>query len=461
MDTTDFDDIFLSDIDSQYRSLNINDFQMLAIEIINNEDIKDGTALCFQVFYRCMSRSIREKTFEGQYTELPTILSCILHLRKVLKFNSSLFFSYLTEEFLTLPIEILWWLHKHNITNFVHYCCFSKYMTLSASLLRYIEAKKQHSIFVYDRIVPDLIAELLRHAYTPPSLFHLHYRVEWESFCSKVLYDMVDSILSAVFLDSSCSYLNVFNHVQNLDRQLPRVVVKDFFRTALKKLMVYNVDEFDIYAAYTYQELWKSSRLSRNLFTFLSEVFRKFCTLHDIMDIMEDCDEKVNWRYTLAAVAVSTNESGSGGEHAKDVTSTLLQQYFKRPKPLNLVKCLLFARQIYMEEKAKIDYSAWYSTTFGSRSNFKRKCSETKFKLLMSTLIELVQYESKDYLKVQHSLSLDAPLMCNYLIHNYKSLCRARLQELDKSPSVNYRLDFSVRGAVDRKGWLFCGGYWV
>ncbi|KAK5639097.1 hypothetical protein RI129_011589 [Pyrocoelia pectoralis] len=441
MEAADLYDLFLSDndnIDNQYCSLDIDDFQKLVIEFIRNKDIKDGTSLCFQVFCKYMSHSIHQKTFQCEYPELSIVLKGIQHLQKALKFSSSLFFSYLIEEFVTLPVEILWWLHKNDIIYFVPYCYHSKFVSLPESLLTYIAAKKQHSIFIYNEIVPDLIAELLRHAHTPTRLFHLPYHTEWKSYCRTVLNKMVDSVLDVIFCNRSESFLNFFCYIQNLDVLLPRALVKDFFKTILKKLMSYNIDEFDVYSAYTYQELWKSNRISSNLFITLKEIFIKHCIFQDIIDIIEDLDGKVNWKYTLVAVAVCVKESPSGSDDAKDVISQLLQQYLKKPKFCSFIKCLLFVRQTCMEENFKMDYPAWYSLTFGSRSNFKRKCSEAKFKLLISALIELVQYESDDYLKVQLSLSLDAPLMCNYLVHNYKSLCKARLNELDKSPSVSY-----------------------
>ncbi|KAK4872227.1 hypothetical protein RN001_016351 [Aquatica leii] len=431
------EDIFVSDVEYQLRSLSINNFVAIVDEVISNEYIDDGAALCFQVFYRITADSIYKNSFNGDYKDLNVVARCISRLQEVNKFDSILFLSYIISEFVTLPLEIVWWLHKNNVVYFIQYCEVMKLQNVPDSLLKFIKGKKQHALFNHKVIVEDLLEELLRCSCRPRTgIYRLLRSKTWESYSSDVLSNILDQTLQILFQDSVEEVDNFLCYMPNLNGKLPKVILKQFFKIVLTKILLHDVNEFDEYSAYTYQELWSSANINRNLFVVFEEIFAKHCSMEDIVTIMEESDDNINWKYALAAVSACVKVSPSGNKDCKDVASSFLNESFKGGKLKSFLKCLLFIRQGCMETTMKLDYQTWYSLTFGTKSNFKNKYNVTFFKFFMSSLTALIPYESKTYLKIQVDQALDAPLKCNSLIHDYKRLCRSRSQELKRSPSI-------------------------
>ncbi|KAF5284842.1 hypothetical protein FQR65_LT13394 [Abscondita terminalis] len=444
---SDNEDIFVSDDDDQLRSLTIQQFVTIVEEVISNEKIQDCTSLCFQVFYRFAADSIYKNVCNVDYNDLVIVATCITRLREVNKFNPIIFLDHIISEFATLPLEIIWWLHKNDIVYFVQYCKIRNLQNVSASLLQFIACKNDHSFFVHKQIVEDLLEELIQCSSRPrASVNRLSISYEWELYCLGILRELLNETLKPIFDDVSDTSNNFLLYLPNLSSYLPNVILLKFFQNVLNKILLHNVDVVDIYGAYVYQELWSLKNINGNLIAVYDTIFSKHCNLCDIITIMKESSYKINWKYTLAAVSACIKVSPTGPKDVKgkfdlssmylDQASEFLKDSFKGGKIKSFVNCILIIRQACMEPNMNMDYREWYSLTFGSKSNFKTKYTPSIFKFVMSAFISLVPYESKTYLKIQILQMLDPPPNYNTLVHDYKKLCRNRSKELEGSQTI-------------------------
>lgn len=68
-----------------------------------------------------MAISMHDRILDKDYCELHAVTKYIRTLKEINKFDCYAFIDRLLEEFLILPIEIVWWLHKNEIMYFSQY----------------------------------------------------------------------------------------------------------------------------------------------------------------------------------------------------------------------------------------------------------------------------------------------------------------------------------------------------
>ncbi|KAF5299868.1 hypothetical protein FQA39_LY11405 [Lamprigera yunnana] len=435
MDSEGSDDLFMEDL--KFRSLSIADFRDVVNEIIVNDAIKDGAALCFQMFYKIIGDSILKNKFDSGYSNLDVVARCIHGLSHVNKFDFRLFLNYLLSEFRTLPFEIIWWLNKNDIIYFMQYCETVKYTYLSTNLLNFIEAKRNNS-FNHKEIVEDLLLELIRCTNHPRATAYKWYRCKlWILYSTEVMNCMIEEMLIKVFDDTVESYDNFLTYIQHFNKLLPVKILKSFFQNVLGRILRKCTDEFDKFGAYVYQELFTSDRTNPKLVAVYREIFFQYCTMKDIVSIIDEYEDIISWRHTLAAVGVCVKVSPSANADGKEIAETFLKQSFKGGREDPFIKCFLFIRQSCMEPEMKMDYQTWFSMALGRQSDFKSKYTTTFFKFVMSSLTKMIPYESRKFLNYQIEQPFSAPIRCNSLIHNYKKLCKSRMQELLDSTLID------------------------
>lgn len=79
-----------------------------------------------------------------------------------------------------------------------------------------------------------------------------------------------------------------------------------------------------------------------------------------------------------------------------------------------------------------------YSDTFGVNTVLKTGQNVSIFKYFMQCLTQLIPREPKETLQVHLQSSVRAPMHCNSLIFDYKSLGRLRLEELKQGVHIKF-----------------------
>ncbi|KAF2898052.1 hypothetical protein ILUMI_08121 [Ignelater luminosus] len=431
------EETFSVDVYTQLKFLNNDDLIKLIKAAIINKNINDASLLTFQMFYNIMAVSIHNKILDQDYHELNEVIKLIKSLKEVNKFDCYIFIDCLLEEFLILPVEIVWWLHKNEIMYFSQYCDMLKPTNIANDLLQIIRSNKEHSIFITQEIMEDLLLELIQGYYRPnPGICRLQRSKAWSDFCFKTLNDLIEQTINiAINETNDTSFANVLQYMHNSKKFLPSVIIKQFYENILHKIMTHDVNQYDLYSSYVYQQLWCSKRITNSLLLIYQEIFEEYCGIQHILQIMNDYEDKINWRFTLAAVGVCIQKSPKGITDIKAISMQFLEESFKGGKLNYFIKAFLFIRQSCLESSLD-DYRFWYSNTFGSNSTLKTISNVTLFKFVINTLISLIPYEPKLFLKLHINQGIAAPPKCNSLVFDYKNLCRARLEELKQTPSV-------------------------
>lgn len=99
----------------------IENLEALTKYATTNDNAPDVTDNCYSLFSRIAGPVIRTGTLTHNHNRLTIVETNIRLLTKCRKFDNRRFVALLFDEFLTLPLRVLWWLHKNNILYFGQY----------------------------------------------------------------------------------------------------------------------------------------------------------------------------------------------------------------------------------------------------------------------------------------------------------------------------------------------------
>lgn len=73
------------------------------------------------MFYKVIYQSVFNQIFDVSIESLSIIENYIRRLRKTNSFSDCIFFEYLMDHFLTIPLQLVWWLKKNDVIIFGQY----------------------------------------------------------------------------------------------------------------------------------------------------------------------------------------------------------------------------------------------------------------------------------------------------------------------------------------------------
>lgn len=77
----------------------------------------------------------------------------------------------------------------------------------------------------------------------------------------------------------------------------------------MKKLFVHDVERYNIYNALHNQQLWRSTKITKDLLRIYTVIFGTTCDFSDIVCVVDSCGGTVNLKFVLAAVGVCVRTS--------------------------------------------------------------------------------------------------------------------------------------------------------
>lgn len=94
---------------------------------------------------------------------------------------------------------------------------------IANDLLEIIRSNKQHSIFIAQEILEDLLLELIRGYYRPnPGICRLQRSKTWSEFCFKTLDDLIEqTINTAINETTDITFVNILQYTHNSKKSLP------------------------------------------------------------------------------------------------------------------------------------------------------------------------------------------------------------------------------------------------
>ncbi|XP_018329127.1 uncharacterized protein LOC108739600 isoform X4 [Agrilus planipennis] len=189
-------------------------------------------------------------------------------------------------------------------------------------------------------------------------------------------------------------------------------------------------------SAFLFQCLWTMENTPEKLENVLKEVFSDYCDFNDVMEIFKKCDNNINWKYLLTVIAACAKHSKASQKQLQKTVHDNLLSMFKGGKISDFKTAILLIRQATLEKQMDLKYDIWFSNTFGVNTTFITAENQTIFKFFVDCLHNVVSLESEAFLEIHINRAIRAPPKCNALMLEYKNICKSRLKQLKKYPSI-------------------------
>lgn len=155
----------------------------------------------------------------------------------------------------------------------------------------------------------------------------------------------------------------------------------------------------------------------------------------------------VNWKTIFLLVAVLLSKRPECCNDMKKLTDELIQVGLEGGRQNELAAGFLIARHCCIcDSKSFGSYVVWFSSYFGINSATAR--NPVQFQSLLKLLTEIVPVESAENLRIHINKVPLAPTSCHSILHDYTVLARTRLADLNESSELTGLFANSTRDSV-------------
>ncbi|XP_018329109.1 uncharacterized protein LOC108739600 isoform X2 [Agrilus planipennis] len=425
-------DININSLVLLLTKFNKTDIVTLIEEIINNKSVIDGSPVVFFIFQSFFKNNLDlQMLTEEEIINLDFVTQIIKRLKTSNKFNhinfAKTFFSNCDAN---ISLIFIWWLHKEHIIYLEQYWDAYQPLDLIDKLIK-IAAINENK-----EILEGILVELLSSCYSPRTgICRLHKSKLWSSFCSNILNDFIEKYFISILKEKNQEFNNFLPLITG-SLLLPYNFKKRFCISILQKLVTFENGEFDMNSAFLFQCLWTMENTPEKLENVLKEVFSDYCDFNDVMEIFKKCDNNINWKYLLTVIAACAKHSKASQKQLQKTVHDNLLSMFKGGKISDFKTAILLIRQATLEKQMDLKYDIWFSNTFGVNTTFITAENQTIFKFFVDCLHNVVSLESEAFLEIHINRAIRAPPKCNALMLEYKNICKSRLKQLKKYPSI-------------------------
>nr|XP_058972994.1 Fanconi anemia group A protein-like isoform X2 [Pocillopora verrucosa] len=377
-----------------------------------------------------------------QLESVMAVLELIKNMLSEQCFNRVYFTKHLTTKGPTIPLEVVWMLHKNCIVSFNTYlaCCLQYSETvdavadgLIALCLNKMDMEKQ------ENILSDLLGRLLTFSF-PESKMKEGSNSSFEKVSQEILdivvdktdYSVCKKVENSSLEQNSSDRFCVLEIIRKLN-DVPCTTTKKFFARQLTRFfsMQTDVEKSVLHLAFCNQKELKFSSLGEAT----RRVFEQFLLVFDPMSVMESLKntffkEKVNVEGILAFLSVFVVLVKEAAGMLEGYVCDLVNDALNNSNSSTLSIAFLVIRQVTQQGgHVSQPYVSWFQNTFGDQGNPKLNNRKT-VQLFVKFLSDLVPYEPPEYLKVHVIKAPQVPAKLRELVTDYVSLAKTRLMDL-------------------------------
>ena len=344
-------------------------------------------------------------------------------------FSKVVFSKHLTKE-CTLPLEIIWDLHKKELMPLDHFIAAnlghpSVIGKLAQDVVQLFLTQLPHGD-VHEIIATDIIYFLLRQGYCE--------NVPVESAgpakgLKKICCALLDSITKKLFAGGGTTYVIVSRSVMHDET----IDIKRFCTRQLIVILSLN-PIYKVSQALQLQHKWCYGKISQGIVCFLKQFLIPFGPV-EVIGLLENIlrQQEVNWQSVLSFTATVLVCYPDAPKLLKALITSLLKHGLENNDLDSVIIGFLLARQGALEgNHVFMTYQDWFYEAFGE-ANSSLANNKKSFTFLIKFLTDIVPFESALFLKGHLYRAIFAPPKCRSLVTDYSSLAKTRLMDLHES----------------------------
>ncbi|XP_039619389.1 Fanconi anemia group A protein [Polypterus senegalus] len=347
----------------------------------------------------------------------------------------------------SLPLELVWYLHKENITSLEEFLESNRNcVAVSGWLFRNLNllcGEMNRETDICHCILSDVVTVLVRYSFQEANDKEPSVKLKRiHQVCFTTMNEMLSWVLEVVTNEkveektskenAAQFWIKVYD-VRLYQGAIAAASLRQFFTHSLTYILTYK-PQFKVSDAIGMQSKWSFAKTN----FLLTSLFRKLFVLFDAEELLAHLQQvletlEVNWQNVLSCISSLLVCHILAQQKLKELLSRLLKNAFENYDTESLITAFLLVRQASLEGPAVFNsYSDWFKNSFGNASSYHGNCKKSLV-FLLKFLSDLVPFEPPQYLKVHVFYPPYVPAKYRSSLLEYITVAKTRLSDLKVS----------------------------